>query len=747
MKFLKGLGRCLGRLFVWLVVIVALVVVVLFVRPQAVHKATEKIAALANLASELFPPQLPPATTIGRVLWTEQNWSAGARYWFHHTPQGTATFPVPYDWLVELERPELWLFSNRPLLRDETYLRRFGFIPSTRLARSQATETPDYPYPDENSDGLPVGFAKMPAGPDPTTGEQMPAQIGFTCAACHTGHIEYKNVSIRFDGGPAMVNLGALEKAIGLSIVYTLNIPFRFDRFADRLEERIRKEQKTPIQIDRKKLREDMELVLARISLKVGWEGQILQQGKTQHTDEGFGRLDALNRIGNQVFFEDMLVFEKSEPVTPKWAIWRKAKQKKQPVPDHLVGNFAPHDAPVSFPPIWDVPWFLWAQYDASIFNEMVRNAGEALGVGAKVNMTNNQRPWFTSSMPLENISKFEELLRGPDPFAVKSGERPAFKGLVSPKWREVAKLLNDDPAWRINETNVSKGRELYKEHCVECHRGPVNDAEFDNKYPELSFWSETRPDVPEGAKPEDKQNWIAINGTKYFNVVQKRVADMGTDRQQADVLAERSVHIPKELQVDPIKQLNERWKECKIPEDAALNRSFALSLMAVVEKTIDRWFVDHPDKAAMKDKMWGPRPNCPNPRSIAALPRPGSSNPDIIPIRIYRARPLDGVWATAPYLHNGSVPTLMDMLRPQNERPKTFCVGSRQFDPGNVGLDQATCPPGATKFDASELGNSNLGHSFEGKVTDKKKLPPGVIGPELSTDDRSALVEYLKTL
>jgi hypothetical protein len=65
--------------------------------------------------------------------------------------------------------------------------------------------------------------------------------------------------------------------------------------------------------------------------------------------EEGFGRLDALNRIGNQVFFTDMI------PAATKT------------LPEQLAGNFARLDAPVSFPPIWDVPWFLWAQYDASI--------------------------------------------------------------------------------------------------------------------------------------------------------------------------------------------------------------------------------------------------------------------------------------------------------------------------------------------------------------------------------------------
>ncbi|WP_370100466.1 hypothetical protein [Bradyrhizobium yuanmingense] len=47
----------------------------------------------------------------------------------------------------------------------------------------------------------------------------------------------------------------------------------------------------------------------------------------------------------------------------------------------------------------------------------------------------------------------------------------------------------------------------------------------------------------------------------------------------------------------------------------------------------------------------------------------------------------MDGVWAAAPYLHNGSVPTLRDMLVPQGQRPTSFCVGSRAFDPVNVGL------------------------------------------------------------
>lgn len=126
------------------------------------------------------------------------------------------------------------------------------------------------------------------------------------------------------------------------------------------------------------------------------------------------------------------------------------------------------------------------------------------------------------------------------------------------------------------------------------------------------------------------------------------------------------------------------------------------------------------------------------------------TGKPVIVTAPRYRARPLDGVWATAPYLHNGSVPTLNDMLLPQDKRPAVFCVGSREFDPVAVGLKGAvreTCDPGFSRLDTTQLGNSNQGHSFQGTETDTKKLPPGVIGPELTPSERNALVEYLKTL
>ena len=105
-----------------------------------------------------------------------------------------------------------------------------------------------------------------------------------------------------------------------------------------------------------------------------------------------------------------------------------------------------------------------------------------------------------------------------------------------------------------------------------------------------------------------------------------------------------------------------------------------------------------------------------------------------------YKAAPRDGVWATAPFLHNGSVPNLYELLIPAKERTKKFYVG-REFDPVKVGLDTSG-KSGSFLLDTSLRGNSNAGHSFE-----NGQRGSGVIGPLLTEPQRWALVEYLKSI
>jgi hypothetical protein len=103
-----------------------------------------------------------------------------------------------------------------------------------------------------------------------------------------------------------------------------------------------------------------------------------------------------------------------------------------------------------------------------------------------------------------------------------------------------------------------------------------------------------------------------------------------------------------------------------------------------------------------------------------------------------YANSPLDGVWLRAPYLHNGSVPTLRELLKPAKDRPKVYFRGNDEYDPQALGFkwDKPSRPDGTAyfRYDTSEPGNSNAGH--EGPV----------YGTELTPHEKDALIEYLKT-
>ena len=104
-------------------------------------------------------------------------------------------------------------------------------------------------------------------------------------------------------------------------------------------------------------------------------------------------------------------------------------------------------------------------------------------------------------------------------------------------------------------------------------------------------------------------------------------------------------------------------------------------------------------------------------------------------PAAKYEAKVLEGVWAAAPYLHNGSVPTLTELLKPPSERVPSFKVGPA-YDIVNVGLaaDQAKFGYTLNTTDCSDKhsGNSRCGHDY---------------GTQLKPEEKKALIEFLKTL
>jgi hypothetical protein len=98
-----------------------------------------------------------------------------------------------------------------------------------------------------------------------------------------------------------------------------------------------------------------------------------------------------------------------------------------------------------------------------------------------------------------------------------------------------------------------------------------------------------------------------------------------------------------------------------------------------------------------------------------------------------YANMPLDGVWLRAPYLHNGSVPTLRALLFPE-ERPTEFYRAYDVYDWENVGFvsSGADAAREGVRFDTRLKGNSNAGHLY---------------GRQLTREQREELIEYLKTL
>jgi hypothetical protein len=100
-----------------------------------------------------------------------------------------------------------------------------------------------------------------------------------------------------------------------------------------------------------------------------------------------------------------------------------------------------------------------------------------------------------------------------------------------------------------------------------------------------------------------------------------------------------------------------------------------------------------------------------------------------------YANSPLDGIWLRGPYLHNGSVPTLRDLLKPPEQRPETFYRGNDVYNWPNIGFDSTTRSEGGKEYflyDTRKPGNGNGGHMY---------------GTELPPKDKDDLLEFLKTL
>jgi len=550
--------------------------------------------------------EVPKVERPNEVAWLAQNWTEDQRRRYYHTAQGSDL--IPYAWFLALEQPRFTIKGAAPF-RENDYLEGFGFIPDGISL--------------ENPDGLPVGFTRDDRFVDPYTGQKN-VVLGITCAACHTGELFYGGKAIRIDAGPSLIDFQKFTEALGLAVTWTYYDPIRFRRFSNRV------------------LGPDhpyADRVLLRKALKYYLDTSFAEFKATRRlfpTPEGYGRTDALARIGNFVFGTEL----------------------------NNNKNLVVGDGPVNFPPVWDASWMDWVQYNGSIQQPMGRNVGEALGVRSRINLLGYPGQQFQNTIHVENLREIELLLGGAEPGL----------GVWSPKWPE-------NVLGKIDRGVAAKGEKLYNELCLHCHQSPM----LSENGRKAEHWSTTIP-----------------GGNQLFKVTMIPLAEIGTDPKQAQNFYDRTA------------------------DSGPLGKGIVSAqdgLKYITQKLIDESYAELKLSPQQQQEWNGYRENM--------LRAPLA----------YKARPHNGIWATPPYLHNGSVPNLFSLLSPVLERPKVFYLGSKQYDPVNLGLSIDPLK-GATEFRTDLPGNSNAGHEFN----DGPKSS-GVIGRKLSPEERMEIIEYLKTL
>ena len=283
--------------------------------------------------------------------------------------------------------------------------------------------------------------------------------------------------------------------------------------------------------------------------------------------------------------------------------------------------------------------------------------------------------------LPLDLSSKSpaEGLFQSSVPILNLQRVENQLERLAPPSWPE-------DVLGKIDRDKAKVGKALFVEHCASCH----------NVWP---------------------YRWTEPNkyGKRYILVGLTPQTYVGTDRGQFETL--RPFSIAGELSNSLSKELLPEFRDKPLLPSGEFMSAISLAVTDTALRKLNLTEAQELDLHGYREP---------------STTRPAEG--------VYKAGPRDGVWATAPFIHNGSVPNLYEMLIPAAERTKKFYLGG-DFDPVRVGLD-TKATSGTFLMDTTLLGNSNAGHSFENSPRGN-----GVVGPLLTEDDRWALVEYLKSI
>ncbi|MBB6343461.1 mono/diheme cytochrome c family protein [Pseudomonas fluvialis] len=342
--------------------------------------------------------------------------------------------------------------------------------------------------------------------------------------------------------------------------------------------------------------------------------------------------------------------------------------------------NYREGNAPVSYPHVWDIWKFDWVQWNGSAMQPMARNIGEALGVGAPLRLFNDD------GSPVQGDERYASGVRVRDLHTLEE----TLKQLKPPQWPEAV-------FGKVDLKLASQGRALFRENCAYCHA--PNPVEPDQRL-----------------APSRNPEW-------KLRIVPTSI--VGTDSTAADNIADHRYDIRKlGWSKEELGKLDVRLLDGSLEQIDFASISSAKGLAYLTAFVENRAYRDAGISGSERAQMDG-----------FGLPI------GVREKRGYKARPLQGIWATPPFLHNGSVPNLFELLSPVSERSTQFWVGNFEYDPRRAGY-QSEKFPGGFLLDTRITGNGNQGHEFrDGCRTD------GVIGRALQPEERWALIEYLKVM
>src|SRR2546430_6601656 len=302
-------------------VMTLLVALLLTLRKRKIRVAVVIVLILVagGAAYRFLYPALPNPVLVFDVAWLKQGWTEDQREKYYQTSQGSLI--IPYSWFFALEvmptslfvanegpatwRPWRLSIDDKEMMATNENLSKYRLIPD--------------PRPKYNPDLLPIGITKevIPDRYVDQLGEGHKEWLSYTCAACHTAQINYKGLGIRIDGAPSLWNFTQFNTALANSLLATLAISAKFDRFAGRV---LAREGKPINDGEKQKLRDQLKAFMESPPIASGVEAIFKH---TYPTKEGFGRMDALGRGANGQFLQldNRNVVKANAPVSipPLW--------------------------------------------------------------------------------------------------------------------------------------------------------------------------------------------------------------------------------------------------------------------------------------------------------------------------------------------------------------------------------------------------------------------------------------------